>query len=105
MADEQGELDFARTHARRTDPQTSKDAAASMPMSAEAQLERIYWSIMRAGEPLTADEIARREGMTMEHVCRRLPELEAEGRAEPTDETRPGPTGRASRCWQLRPTR
>lgn len=68
-------LDFAATHSRRTDPTTSKRAASSMAVASEAQREAIYWSLVRAGgQSLTADEIALREGMTLEQVCRRLPD-------------------------------
>lgn len=96
-------LDFAATHSRRTDPTTSKRAASSMAVASEAQREAIYWSLVRAGgQSLTADEIALREGMTLEQVCRRLPDLEKDGRVEPTGETRPTRSGRAARCWRLR---
>lgn len=102
---EQGQLDFARVHARRTDPATSKSAAASMLESATAQRERIYWSLLRAGRALNADEIAQREAMTMEQVCRRLPELadkDRDGRIERLDETRPTRTGRPAHLYRIR---
>ncbi len=93
---------FALTHARRTDPRTSHEAARSMLAGSEAQRESVYWALLRGSRPMTAHEIATSSGLTQVQVCRRLPERESDGRAEPTNDTRPGPTGRASRCWQLR---
>lgn len=94
-------FDFSRTHARRNDPATSRQAARSMAVSAETQRETVYWSLLRHGAPLTADEIAIRERMTIEQVCRRLADLERLGRAEPTEDTRTTRSGRAARCWRL----
>lgn len=99
---EQQPLDFATTHTRRTDPSTSRRAAESMVVGSEAQRQAVYWALLQAGRPLTADEIAKRCGLDKVQVCRRLPELERDSLAEPTDETRPTPSGRPSRCWRLR---
>lgn len=96
---------FERTHARRADPATSRQAARSMAMPSEAQRQAVYVALMMAGKPVTADEIAVRAGLDKVQVCRRLPELEREGMAEPTDETRPTPSGRSARCWRLREVR
>lgn len=100
----QMELTMGPPMARRTDPATSHRAAESVAVSAEAQRQRIYWSLIRFGGALNADEIAQREGMTMEQVCRRLPELVRDGRLERLDETRPTRTGRAAHLYRLRPT-
>lgn len=99
---EQGTLDFTTMHARRSDPLTSLRAAQSMQRTAQAQAEAIYWSLIRAGQPLTADEIAVRKAMTIEQVCRRLSDLQKQGRAEPTEDTRATRSGRRARCWRLR---
>ena len=99
---DQAAFDFTVSHARRSDPTTSSRAAASMIASSEAQREAVYWALLRAGVPLTAHEIAARTGLDQVQVCRRLPDLEKQGRAEPTDIERPGPSGRPSRCWRLR---
>ena len=99
---EQQPLDFAHTHTRRTDPATSRRAAESMLVGSEAQRQAVYWALLQAGRPLTADEIAMREAMTIEQVCRRLSDLQKQGRAEPTDDTRATRSGRVARCWRLR---
>lgn len=96
---------FERTHARRSDPETSRQAARSMAALAETQRETVYYSLLRYGLPLTADEIAVREHMTIEQVCRRLADLQRLGRAEPTEDTRATRSGRAARCWRLREVR
>lgn len=102
MSDEQLGLDFSRTHARRSDPATSKAAASSMHRTAAAQAETVFWSMVRAGQAITADEIAIREAMTIEQVCRRLADLQRDGRAEPTEDTRATRTGRQARCWRVK---
>lgn len=102
---EQASLDFTRTHARRSDPITSKAAARSVFESSRAQREVIYMSLLRHGSPLTADEIAQREGMSIEQCCRRLPELadvEKDGRVERLAETRLTRSGRPAHLWRLR---
>ena len=96
----QGDL-FSTTHARRSDPKTSKAAASSMAHTASAQADILYWSMVRAGRGLTADELAMREKMTIEQVCRRLADLQKKGRAEPTEDTRTTRSGRAARVWRV----
>lgn len=98
----QPELDFSRTHARSSDPVTSKRAAGRVASAASAQRERIYWELLSADRPLTAHDLATLTGLTQVQCCRRLPDLERKGRAEPTGETRPGPTGYPERLWRLR---
>jgi predicted ArsR family transcriptional regulator len=92
---------FSTTHARATDPVTSKSAARSMAQTAAAQADILYWSMVRSGQALTADELAMREKMTIEQVCRRLADLQKQGRAEPTADTRTTRSGRSARVWRV----
>lgn len=62
--------------ARRSDPRTSHDAAASMRTAATEQCARVLTALQDLGEA-GATAIARRCGLTQVQVCRRLPELEA----------------------------
>jgi hypothetical protein len=84
--------------ARNTDPSTSHAAAASMlgdPCRCQrAAILGVLW------RPMTAGEIGRLTGLSMEQVCRRLPELEQGGHARPTGQERPGPSGRLCRVWE-----
>lgn len=104
---DQIEIDFARTHARRSDPQTSRQAAGSMLEGAKRQRETIYWSLLRAGVPLNYDEIAMRSGLEPVQVGRRLKEMadpDKDGRVERLEETRPTRTGRPAQLYRLRAT-
>lgn len=78
-------LDLAPPRARRSDPETSKRAAARAADFAESHHGRIYAAL---DQPGTIYEIAARCGMTHVQVARRLPErLDV---FEPTDERREG---------------
>lgn len=84
---EQLAIDFTRRRARRNDPDTSKDAAARAQAFAESHHGRILAAL---NEPGTCKEIGARIGLDHVAVARRLPELQAMGKAEPTDERRGG---------------
>lgn len=104
MSASQLELDeWTRFHARRTDPETSQKAAASVATSKDAHLALILSTLRRSVAPLTGEEIAKVCGLTMVQVCRRLPDLKKSGQARPTEETRPTSTGRSARCWEATP--
>lgn len=95
-------------NSRRHDPQTSKDAGASMRGHVAYQHARILFALQYGG-PGTCYEIAGRfvdKGMDGVAVARRLPELQEAGRVvvvlddkgDPV--TRIGPNGRACRVWE-----
>lgn len=83
--------------ARRRDPQTSHDAAASMRGSqqGEAVLAALR-ELGRAG----ATAIATRAGLTQIQVCRRLPELAKAGLARTVAGLTRTAAGRAERIWE-----
>ena len=60
--------------ARKTDPKSSKDAALKSIGFRLTHADRIY-TVMLDGEEWTAQEIAAKTGLSVEQVCRRLPEL------------------------------
>lgn len=104
---DQATFDFERTHARRSDPTTSKAAARSALGTAEEHREAIYWALLRAGVPLNYEQIAQRSGLDPVQVGRRLSEMldpKQDGRVERMSETRPTRTGRPAHLWRLRPT-
>ena len=68
--------DFTRTHCRKTDPNTSRKAAERARSFAGGHCLKIL-SEFDPGVGLTANELARYTGLTVEQVCRRLPDLEA----------------------------
>ena len=101
---EQAELDWTRDHARRNDPGTSKDAAASMAGGgARAQAKALYWVLATDREGgLTAEEAGLRCGLDNVQSCRRLADLKRAGMVEPTGERRTNGSGRSARVWRVR---
>lgn len=73
------ELTLPPPRARRHDPATSHAAAERASRFSESHAGRIHVALM-AG-PQTAHELARRLGMSIEQVCRRLPDLQRAGMA------------------------
>ena len=65
--------------ARRTDPATSKAAAARATEFADSHAGRILAALDRIGTG-TAHEIGEAAGLTVVQTDRRLPELERDGR-------------------------
>ena len=68
--------DFTRTHCRKNDPGTSQKAAERARSFSGGHCLKIL-SEFDPGVGLTANELARYTGLTVEQVCRRLPDLEA----------------------------
>lgn len=90
--------------ARRTDPATSKDAAASMRAAATPQCAKVLhvlktWCKQGVYAPLGAEQIGFRLGMHAYAVRKRLSELEQAGLIETTGETHRTSTGRNERLW------
>lgn len=89
-----------RSHARRTDPGTSHEAAARAREFASGHCAVILTTLMEYG-PQTIDEIAKRTHLTAVQVARRLPDLQKAGKAEPTGEERLSASGRPERVWMV----
>lgn len=86
--------------ARRNDPETSKAAAASAAEFRADHHARILAALATCAG--TIYELAAMTGIDHVAVARRLPELKAAGKAEPTGTTRPGHTGRECRVWRAK---
>lgn len=84
--------------ARTTDPETSKDAAGRT-QSFSGVFKNIIQAELKKGSG-TFEELATRTGLRPDQVWRRLSDLEKEGRAFPTSETRRGSGGRSQRVWK-----
>lgn len=65
-------------NARAHDPQSSLSAAEQVAWFAGRHASRIL-AVLRDEKSLTAGEMAQCTGMTVEQICRRLPELERSG--------------------------
>lgn len=85
---------------RKADPMTSRVAAQTMDDLGANHQARIIYALRKYG-PLIAHEIADVTNLHHTQICRRLPELEAEGLVEETGETRKSPSGRPARVWGM----
>lgn len=94
-------LPFGFTHARATDPATSKAAAASAIDIAEGHCAVIHSALRRFPvSGATVSDLARLLPHLSRHqINKRLPDLRMQGLAHATKETREGATGRAEQVW------
>jgi len=83
-------------NARRTDPATSKAAAASL-----GDMDTIFAALLSAyrSSPngLTDEEAAERSGVTYDQARKRCSDLRRDGRIVPTGRVRLGSSGRSQR--------
>lgn len=89
-----------RTLARSTDPQTSHEAAERVHEFASGH-RKIIRDALRQHGPLTVDEIAKYTALQSQQINKRLPELQRDHLAEPTDERRLSASGRPARVWRV----
>jgi len=95
-----GELPFAETHTRRSDPSTSYRSARRAEYRAGSHKAKIL-ETMRNRPPMNWEEIARIAGMKDSQVWKRLPDLEKDGMVIPMVEERKTSTGSPARLWKL----
>lgn len=79
--------------ARKTDPETSHEAARLARSSALSQRQRVLLALVKAKRPLSPEEIGDFTGR------KRLPELMRKGLAFPLGRTVPTKYGRKQRLW------
>jgi hypothetical protein len=95
----QFEFDFDSTQlARSADPNTSKQAAMRVNEFGKNMCIKIY-NELKKGEG-TYEQIAHRCGLLPSQTCRRLPDLQKIGLAEPTEKEIKGSSGRFQRIWK-----
>ena len=78
-------VDLQPVRARRTDPQTSHDAAKRAERFATTHAGRIL-AALKAHGPSTPAKLSDHTGLTVVQIDRRLPEIQAQGLAWPTGE-------------------
>lgn len=93
---------FAETHARKSDPEVSKKAAAAAKQFYKSQCGKIYAALVLHG-PQIADELAQHTGLSNVQVDRRLPDLLAMGLAKPTGQEGLSDAMRPCRIWMATP--
>ena len=86
--------------ARRTDPATSHQAAASAK-ELQAQHHRVIVACLKRHGPLGKDGVASRTGLTGVAVARRTAELQRAGLIQPTGKTVLSTAGRPEREWEV----
>jgi predicted ArsR family transcriptional regulator len=94
------EFDPAR-HQRRSDPDTSAAAAASVRKSAPV-ITRQLLEVLRARGPLTRTEVALAAGITEYQCSKRLSDLKNAQAIVDSGERRVGPSGREQIVWAAR---
>lgn len=87
-----------RQLARRSDPITSHEAAERVKEFAAGHHKMILDCLKEHG-PLSPDQIATKIRLDKFQICRRLPELQRAGLAQPNGETRRSASGRNERVW------
>jgi len=90
--------DFAITHARSTDPETSHKAAGAARALAQQHQQMILRAMSDVSGGMTISDLAALTGLDKHAVARRMPELERDGCVYWSGE-RPMPTGRKGRVW------
>lgn len=91
---------MSRPRARRTDPQTSHDAAAAMRRAATAQASKVFAALKKM-QKAGAEQIGLLCTMPAYTVRKRLPELQDAGLVSPTGQRRQTMSGRSERIWSV----
>jgi len=87
-----------RKLARLEDPNTSKKAALRVDEFANNICAKIYQELKKGDG--TYEQLALRLGLRPDQLCRRLPDLQKAGYAEPTGKEDRGLAGRSQRVWR-----
>ena len=87
--------------ARRTDPKTSQDAAASMREPSKGLRAELLAAYRSRPAGLTMDEAAAIAGIPTWGASKRISELRAAGLIVDSGETRPGASGRMQTVYRI----
>ena len=95
---------FDWVHARRSDPQTAKDAAATMTEEHLTRLQQEVYACLKAHpKGLTAQEIAGHTGVDAQSITPRLRPMATKGWIEDTGERRiPFDRTRPAIVWRIK---
>ena len=102
MSDDQDLLEWGIAHARRTDPDTSHEAACSIDGEVVTRLESIVEDFIRSkgSAGATGHEIIAATGLPNETVTPRTRPLVEKGRIVNSGEKRVAPSGRRQIVWK-----
>ena len=103
MTGEQLGIDFSpAAHARRRDPDTSREAAESVAASVPRLAGRLLDALKLRG-PMTRTEVATAVGMSEYQASKRLSDLKNAELIIDSGQRRAGPSGREQIVWAARP--
>jgi predicted ArsR family transcriptional regulator len=86
--------------ARRTDPATSHEAAASLDYATLERLQALIAQALQSAGPLTTSELGERLIIARDSLSPRMKSLCERGIVEWTGQYRPGPSGRKQKLWR-----
>jgi predicted transcriptional regulator len=89
--------------ARRTDPETSRDAALAIVCNVSELEARVLRELHRASGGLTSHELAARLHLSLVTVSPRLRPLVVKDKVVDSKERRVGESGRSSIVWKVKP--
>ena len=99
----QNSLDFQRTHARTTDPQTSKDAAAVAAKASGSVKQQILAVMLRLGRPISTEELQDElPHIRPDSVWKRVSDLKREHVIEESTLTHRTRGGAKAAMWRLK---
>lgn len=96
-------MDMFGAHARRSDPETSKQAAISMSEERVSRLEGLVVQALSELGPATAEEVCTWLEEDKQHMTPRFRPLEEKGLIERSGLRRPNRSGRMAEMWRLTP--
>lgn len=97
-------MNFADTHTRRSDPDTSRIAAEGVAHTLNAKLNLIRCAMIGLKGPCSAEQIADitiKVGIDYHEVSRRLPDMEKAGQVERTGDKTLNSKGKPVQTWRL----
>ena len=98
-------MNFATTHAHRSDPATSREAARQAQSMAERHKHIILdileiWQEASLGG-MTSQHISENCSLNYHQIARRMSDLKRDGKIVDSGQTRPSPGGRRATVWAL----
>jgi len=101
MSDDDDDLfEWANRHTRKTDPDTSRDAALSARDLAKSHCGILYRTLLRLAVPLTSGELATAAGLDHAQAWRRMSDLKRKGLIHDSGMKGTNPNGRSAIKWE-----
>ena len=92
---------FNRSHARKTDPETSHAAAESAQGIAADHCRTILHTLGWNSRPLAVEQLEALCGLTKWQISRRMSDLKKAGKIEESEERHRNQNGRSAIKWKI----